>query len=51
MYGDELANEFKNKDVRSLIAKWVPREKSKKFGWMAPIIAYYFCTSFSDLNF
>ena len=50
MYGEGLANEFKNKDDRALIAKWAPREKSKMFGWLTPIIAHYFCNSFSDLN-
>ena len=29
--------------IKSLVAKWIPREKSKKFGWITPFIAmnYY----------
>jgi hypothetical protein len=32
-----------NSPVKSLLAKWVPREKSKKFGWIVPVLAmrYY----------
>ena len=32
-----------NKDISiSLLAKWIPREKSKKFGWLFPYLAYDF---------
>ena len=27
---------------RSLLAKWIPREKSKKFGWLNKELAYYY---------
>ena len=27
---------------RSLVAKWIPREKSKKFGWLTKELAYYY---------
>ena len=32
-----------NNDNKSLLAKWIPREKSHKFGWLTPLIAekYY----------
>lgn len=49
-----------NKDINSaspsLLCKWLPREKSKKFGWITPIIAYnlnkewiYTCTTNSSI--
>ena len=28
------------KNTPSLLCKWIPREKSKKFGWISPILAY-----------
>ena len=36
-------------DSNSLIAKWLPREKSKKFGWLTPLFAReYYCEWFSE---
>jgi hypothetical protein len=36
---------------RSLVAKWIPREKSKKFGWLTKELAYsYFNTYLTDTN-
>ena len=50
MYGEQLAKECIYKNERTLVAKWAPREKSKKFGWLVPLIADYFCKSFAHLN-
>ena len=36
---NKTKNTTKNTDNISLIAKWLPREKSKKFGWQAKYIA------------
>jgi len=30
----------------SLLAKWIPRETSKKFGWLTPILAEYYYAHF-----
>ena len=30
----------------SLLAKWIPRETSKKFGWLTPILAEYYYAEF-----
>jgi hypothetical protein len=36
---------------RSLVAKWIPREKSNKFGWLTKELAYsYFNTYLVDTN-
>jgi hypothetical protein len=36
---DSNKNKNKNKQNISLVAKWIPREKSNKFGWMFEILA------------
>ena len=36
-------------DSNTLIAKWLPREKSNKFGWLTPLFAReYYCEWFSE---
>jgi hypothetical protein len=39
----EQLKKDENNQNKTLLAKWIPREKSKKFGWITPIIAkqYY----------
>ena len=41
-----------NSPVKSLLAKWIPREKSERFGWLTQILAvkYYNKWYNSDLN-
>jgi hypothetical protein len=41
----KIDEESKNK---SLLAKWVPREKSNKFGWITPIIAKQYYSEWFD---
>ena len=36
---DDDSNKNKNKQNISLVAKWIPREKSNKFGWMFELLA------------
>tara|TARA_B100001093_G_scaffold516247_2_gene594581 strand:- start:100 stop:1884 length:1785 start_codon:yes stop_codon:yes gene_type:complete len=37
---EQLKKDTKNKNNLSLVAKWIPREKSDKFGWIAKDIAF-----------
>jgi hypothetical protein len=41
----KIDEESKNK---SLLAKWIPREKSNKFGWITPIIAKQYYSEWFD---
>ena len=36
---EQLQKDITNKNP-SLLCKWIPREKSNKFGWITPILAY-----------
>lgn len=45
-----LLDYFTENTSISLVTKWIPREKSKKFGWLFPYLAYdyfeeYICTA------
>ena len=42
--------DYRNNSPFSLAAKWIPREKSKKFGWLFKKLASYFFPSFSKLK-
>lgn len=42
MYAHQLALEYTNDIKQSLCARWVPRENSKKFGWLSMCIALKF---------
>jgi hypothetical protein len=44
----KIDEESKNK---SLLAKWIPREKSNKFGWITPIIAKQYYSEWFDNRF
>lgn len=41
-----LLDYFTEKTNISLVAKWIPREKSKKFGWLFPHLAYDYFNEF-----
>lgn len=44
-----ICKHLKEEPSNTLIAKWLPREKSIKFGWIIPIIAReYYCEWFSE---
>jgi len=44
----ERLKEDETSPNNSLLAKWIPREKSKKFGWMTPIIAKKYYSEWFD---
>ena len=45
---EQLKND-ENSTNKSLVAKWIPREKSHKFGWLTPYIAReYYSNWFTD---
>ncbi len=37
-----------NAPVKTLLAKWIPREKSTKFGWITPILATKYYNSWTN---
>ena len=42
---NQVREDLKNKE-KSLVGKWIPREKSNKFGWITHLLAYrYFSRS------
>jgi len=45
---DEYTLEYDKSQMPSLLAKWLPREKSKKFGWLAKYIACDYYSDFLD---
>ena len=44
----ERLKEDEKSQNKSLLAKWVPREKSNKFGWITPIIAKQYYSEWFD---
>ena len=45
---NQVRDDLKNKE-KSLVGKWIPREKSNKFGWLTTLIArHYFKEWFND---
>lgn len=48
---NQLKNDLKS-ETKSLVAKWIPREKSEKFGWITELLAisYYKDWYNNDLN-
>ena len=44
----ERLREDEKSPNKSLLAKWVPREKSNKFGWITPIIAKQYYSEWFD---
>jgi len=44
----ERLKEDEKSENKSLLAKWIPREKSNKFGWITPIIAKQYYSEWFD---
>lgn len=45
LFCEQLKNDLKSENI-SLVSRWIPREKSNKFGWLTPLIAEKYYSEF-----
>ena len=44
----QMNNNINNHHAVSLVAKWIPREKSKKFGWLYDLLSMHFFSNYFE---